>query len=366
MFLSRPPFRPSAPLASLLLVWCCLQGCLSSRDHDAGAGNPTGGGNPPGETPHVGRGFYTVEFTAASSRLNLDSNYTVKWQASDLAGQGPVRVSLYRNDTLMDLLTGSSQASGSFGWNLALLQHHQGNHVGSGSGYRLRIENEADSSKWDFGPSFALYSKYSGSLALTSPAPGAQVRGDSALRIAWTGSGNVGDQVGLQLYWDATLMWTVQALVPAAGGEFLWSPIPEWLPSGDGYRFRIYAASDASIEQIGPNFTLTLPTLAGTYAFLHPQSGDVWLIDEVVDVEWTVTGNPGSYSGLTLWRDSPRELVHGWTPGDTYNSVRKLRVSSDLPANLPGGTYRMRIGSLADTTLFAFSPAFIIQGTGPR
>lgn len=362
MSLSRRPFRPSAPPVFLLFVWCCLQGCLSSRGHDAGTGIPTDWEIPiGGETPRVGRGFYTFELPAASSRLNLDSIYTVKWQASDSAGQGPVRVLLYRNDTFMDVVMGTTHATGSFGWNLALLRYHVGNHVGSGSGYRLRIENEADSSKWDFGPSFTLYSNYTGSLALTSPAPGAQVRGDSALRIAWTRSGTVGDQVGLQLYRDTTLMWTVQALVPAAGGEFLWSPIPEWLPSGDGYRFRIYATSDASIEQMGPAFTLTLPTLAGTYAFLHPQSGDVWLAGEVVDVEWTVTGNPGSFSGLTLWRDSPRELVHGWTPGDTYRSPAQL----NLPLEMASGTYRMRIGSLADTTLFAFSPAFSIQGAGP-
>jgi hypothetical protein len=111
---------------------------------------------------------------------------------------------------------------------------------------------------------------------------------------------------------------------------------------------------------LGPVFTLTLPIPAGTYAILQPQSGDIWVAGEVAAVEWSVTGNPGSMSMLTLWRDSPREMVWEWTPVDTDQISGRLNVPSDLA----GGTYRLRIASLVDTTLFAFSPPFIIQGAG--
>jgi hypothetical protein len=108
-----------------------------------------------------------------------------------------------------------------------------------------------------------LYSDYTGSLQLTAPVQGAQVPADSALRIAWTLSGKVGSQVGLQLFRDTLLLQTLDVSVPAAGGEYFWSSIPGWLPSGDGYRIRIFSISDASIVQMGPAFTITVPARTG-------------------------------------------------------------------------------------------------------
>jgi len=366
MFSSRRPFRPRISFASVLPVFCVLSGCLFSScslgadgEKTPGAGNPVGGGNPPvGDTSHTGRGYYAFDFPAESSRLNLDSSYTIRWRAADSIGQGSVRIFLYRNDSLLGLLKESYKASGSFDWSFAGMQNVIGKFVGSGSGYRLRAVNEADSSKSDFSPLFSLYSDYAGSLVLTTPAAGAQVRGDSALRIAWTVSGKVGD-VRLEL-WRDTLVWDLGTQVPASDGQFSWSIIPEWLPSGDGYRFRIYSTSDVSIEQMGPAFTLNLPRLIGAYEFLSPRSGDIWVAGVPGDLEWRVTGNPGSSSGLTLWRDSPREVVWGWTPGETHDYAGPWTVPSDLA----GGTYRFRIGSLADTTLFAFSEAFTIRAAG--
>jgi hypothetical protein len=70
-------------------------------------------------------------------------------------------------------------------------------------------------------------------LDLTVPAAGADLRGVSALRIAWTATGEVGPYIGLQLYRDTAMVWELPALIPTAEGEFSWSPVPEWLPSGD-------------------------------------------------------------------------------------------------------------------------------------
>lgn len=367
MYPSRRPFRPRVPLASLSLVCACLLGSLISscglgaegeRPTVPVQGNPAGGKNPPAaDTTHSGRGYYAFEFPAASSRLNLDSTYTIKWRASDSTGQGSVRVFLYRNDTLLGPLMESFRASGSFDWKFAGMQNVIGKIVGPGPGYRLRIVNEADSSQSDFGPLFSLYSDYTGSLVLTAPAAGAQVKADSGIRIAWASSGKVGDEVRFALYRDTALVWDMGSTAPTAAGEYLWSLIPEWLPSGDGYRFRIFSTSDVSLAQMGPAFTLILPALYGTYEFVRPRSGDIWVAGGMGDVEWNVTGSPGAYSLLTLWRDSPREVVSGWTPGDT----RSTQTQVNVPANLAAGTYRMHVGSVADTTLAAFSEPFSIQ-----
>lgn len=354
MSIIRRLFRSNGPLASFLFACYCLQGCLFSwGGQGEGAEISEDEGIPP-----IGRGYYTFDQPIAASRMNLDSTYTVRWRASDSAGQGPVWISLYWNDMPLGLIVGSLKENGSYDWDLSAMQTLGGYLLGSGSGYRLRIVSDADSSKWDFSPGFTLYSDYAGSLRLIAPVQGARIMGDSALRIAWTQSGNVGFRIGLQLYRDTSLVHTLDVSVPSAGGEYSWSSIPEWLPSEDGYRIRIFAVSDPSIGEMGPAFTITTPIRTGTYKFLRPRSGDIWLAGELGEVEWNVTGNPGSFSGLTLWRDSPRELVWGWTPGDTHGSPAQL----NLPSSLARGTYRMRIASLADTTLFAFSSAFTIQG----
>jgi hypothetical protein len=360
MSLSRRLFRAAAPPAAFLFACYGLQGCLFSwGGHGEGAEISVEEKNP-----HTGRGYYTFDRPAAATRMHLDSTHTVRWRASDSAVQGPVWLSLYWNEEILVPIQVSLTASGSFDWSPGAMGNLGEYRLGSGSEYRFRIESEADTSKWDFSPRFTLYSNYAGSLQLTVPAQGAQAGGDSALRIAWTLSGEVGSLVGLQLYQDSILVHTIDLSAPAAGGEYSWSAMPEWLRSGSGYRIRIFSMSDASIGQMGPAFTINIPARIGGYEFIRPQAGDIWEAGGVGEVEWKVTGNPGSYSGLTLWRDSPREVVWGWTPGDSHNSVRQVNIPSDLPSDLPNGIYRMRIGSLADTTLFAFSPAFTIQGIG--
>lgn len=355
---SRRPIRPIAPLAAFLLALCCLQGCLFSW----GGKDPGGVVPVDGEKPPVGRGYFTISLPNASHRLHLDSIYTVGWRASDSAADGPVRISLFRNDVALGPLLSSLDDSGSFAWDLLGSRSLGDYRLGSGPDYRLRVVSEADSSHWDFSSPFTLYSDYAGSLELTSPGPGAQVRGDSTLRIAWKLSGTIGTRVGLQIHRGTGLVEGFSPIIAPAGmNEYLWSEIPEWLPSGDDYRIRIFANSDPSIGQLGPAFTLTFPTPNGTYEFLRPGIGDTWLAGQVGEVEWRVTGNPGSTSLLTLWRDSPREYIMGWTPGDTFRASGTL----SLPSDLVTGTYRMRISSWIDTTLFAFSQPFNIQEVVP-
>lgn len=71
--------------------------------------------------------------------------------------------------------------------------------------------------------------------------------------------------------------------------------------------------------------------------------------------------NPGEYTVLTLWRDTPRERLKEWTAIGTFDSVQVLWA----PPEFGNGTYRLRLASLLDSTLYAFSPAFSIQGAVP-
>lgn len=351
MAMSRRKSRLRIPPASLMLAGACLQACLFSW----------GGKEPGGVTkPQLFPGYYTFLFPTESSRLHLDSIYTVRWQASDSAGDGPVRMYMYRNDSLLGDFHSSLPATGSSDWNLAVTRFLGDHSLGADSGYRFRIVNLADTSRSAFGPRFTLYSDHSGSLELTSPAQGARVE-DSILRIAWTVSGDVGDSVGLHLYLDSRMLTTLSKAVSAAAGEFFWTADLETMPTGDTYRIHIFALSNPAIGHMGPAFSIATPVRSGTYEFIRPRDGDVWTAGELVEIEWKVTGDPGTFTGLTLWRDAPREFIREWTPIGTFNAVQELRV----PTDLADGSYRLRAASRVDSSLQAFSPAFFIQGGEP-
>lgn len=265
-------FRSAIPPASFLIACYCLQGCLFSWG-GRGEGSEI---TVEEENPQTqrGRGYYTFDRPSAATRMHLDSTYTVQWRASDSAGQGPVGLYLFWDEELLGPVAGSLQASGAFDWSPGAMGNPGAYRLGSGSEYRFRLVSDADSSKWDFSPRFSLYSNYAGSLQLTAPAQGAQVGGDSAMRIAWTLSGEVGPLIGLQLYRDSILAQTIDLSVPAAAGEYSWTTIPQWLRSGSGFRFRIFSMSDASIEHMGPAFTIGIPARIGAYGFIRPQAGD--------------------------------------------------------------------------------------------
>lgn len=346
----RRPSPSRVPPACLLLAGVCLQGCLFSwGGRDAAGEEPRGTGEP-----------YTFLYPTASSRLHLDSTYTVRWQASAAAGVDPVRLRLYRNDTLLGDVHGSLPASGDFAWDLAAARSLGGYATGSGSGYRLRIANASDTSRSAASPAFDLRSDRAGGLALLAPAQGAKVA-DSILRVAWTVFGDVGDSVGLQLYRGARRVADLGGPVRAAAGGYAWPVDTAAMPPGDGYRVRIFALSDPAIARMGPDFAYDTPFRSGAYAFIRPRAGDVWTAGESVELEWSVTGDPGETTAITLWRDAPREFVRGWTPIGTFETVRAFRAPSDLE----DGTYRLRLASLADTALQAFSPAFAIRGGSP-
>lgn len=354
MALHRRPLFLRAQLTSLLAC-CSLAGCLFSW-----GGKDAEEDKPDDVKPPAVQGYYTIDFPAASSSVNLDSICTLKWRASDSAGNAPVRFFLYRNDSLLGEAAGSLLSSGSAEWDVAATKFLGDYRQGSGSDYRLRIVNYFDSAKWSLGPRFGIHSNYSGSLDIIAPVQGARALVDSALHIAWSRSGNVGADLGLQLYRGDDWVMNLTTLAPASEGEYSWPEIQGSLPSGDDYRIRLFSMADPSIDRLSPAFTIFSPVRTATYEILLPRSGDIWVGGGYARVDWTVTGNPGSVSVMTLWRDDPREFVMGWTAIDTYHPPEQLNV----PADVPGGTYRVRVASLADSTQFGFSPPFIIQGGG--
>jgi len=347
------------PLVTFILValsvpLLVLQGCIFS----------SGGGN--GNSGQSNRGFYTITNPTAFSSLSLDSTYQVQWSASDTAGAGLVRVSVYKGDAFLGNLSSSQSGTGAFVWSLPGTRSLGGYRLGSGTGYRLRVTNIADSSKWDFSQSFVIYSTYSGSLEVTAPAKGAMAKLDSTLRITWSMTGAVGSSVGLQLFKDTVLVSTLTTIASAATGSYAWTSLTSSLGSGDDYHIRIFAYGDPSISQTGPAFAIS-SSWSGSFAFISPRAEDTLTAGMSAEAVWSVSGNPGTYAQLSLWRDSTMVSLFGYSVALFSSSVTASvdSVISTLPGGLSSGRYRLRVASTSDAGIFAFSPAFFVRGADP-
>jgi Na+-transporting NADH:ubiquinone oxidoreductase subunit NqrB len=325
-----------------------LQACLFSS-----GGKRQGGPDP------VARGFYEFGNPASGVSLSLDSTYQVQWTASDSAGTGSVRLSVYQGDVFLGNLSTALPASGVYSWSLSASRSLGGWRLGSGSGYRLRIVNASDSSKWDFSPAFTLISRYNGAISLTAPARGAKAKVDSGLVISWSTSGEIGPYVGLQLYKDTVLARTIVTTLSATLGTYPWTAALSTLGSGDDYHIRIFASYDPSISQMGPAFRIS-SSWSGSFSFRYPGEDDTLTAGTVGSAAWTMTGNPGTTAQLSLWRDSaqvsPLVTAYVGTADSTTWSVS---------AGLTSGRYRLRLTSTSDPAIYAFSPAFYVIGADP-
>lgn len=324
-----------------------LQGCIFSS-----------GGKRSGAGPEA-RGFYAFGNPGYGTSFSLDSTYQVQWTGSDSAGTGSVRLSVYKDGAFLANLATALPATGEYSWSLPASRALGGFHLGSGSGYSLRIVNASDSSKWDFSPPFSLYSRYSGTVSLTSPAKGAQAKVDSALAIGWSTAGDVGPYVGLQLYKDTVLARNISTSLSAGKGSYSWTTSISPLGSGDDYHLRVFATYDPSISQMGPAFRIS-SSWSGSFGFRYPGGDDTLAAGTVAGAAWTMTGNPGPSAQLTLWRDSAQVSFLGTAYVGTSDST-----TWTVSAGLPSGRYRLRLTSVSDPALFAFSPAFFIVGTDP-
>jgi hypothetical protein len=342
--------RLLASIGTLLIL--IFQGCTLFGSNSSDDDSP----------PTVFRGYFTISAPASGARLNMDSSYAILWSPSDSVVNGNVRISVYEGERFLANIATSAANSGMYNWRPSLSSAASGYKLGSGMSLRIRIASALDTSKWDFGPYFNTYSNYTGSLDLSSPASGAQVRMDSSYAIRWTTTGSVGTYVGIQLLKDtipvATL--TVSALI---SGYYLWSNIAPYLTiygSGNDYHIRVFSVVDPSIDDVSPAFSI-ISSYSGGFNITSPAAGDSLTAGASHTITWTTTGNPGSEVAVSLVRDS--------TPVVNISSYIGTETGSALWTPNAGiassNRYRIKITSLDDAGIFAYSAYFTVKGSEP-
>lgn len=338
-------FRPLPYLFAFLALPAFLQSCDSG--HHATTAPP--------ENRYLGFFKITAPTAAENGILDLDSAYEIAWTKGDAATAPAVDIFLYQGDSLIARIAANQPtAAGSY----KPLTFGKGL-IGSGQRYRIKIAGSLpDTAQHDFGPYFSVSSRYKGAILFSSPKAGASVTFDSALSISWTHTGEVGSSLTAELHKGGTKVALIATDLPDSG-SYTWPHASSPLGSGSDYAIKLTSYQDPSVSAFSPAFEIQ-SRFKGSLTVSSPKAGDIFVIAKTasVPIAWTLDGSPGTEFALYLYRDTAQVR---FITNDAGVSPRTYSWSGFSGVESSPG-YRIKIVSLNDPSIFAFSGAFTFQG----
>jgi hypothetical protein len=169
----------------------------------------------------------------------------IRWSAS--AGCGALQsLELWQEGRSTGWMIEASASGGHYAWGIP-------SDVGSGSGYRVRVKDAATLTEDASDAGFSISpASVSCDVRIHYPNGGERLEIGQEIAIKWSVAGNTCgtmQEVVLQQP-DGQNGWLLDT---KGGGELSWT-VPEWVPLGNGYRFRIYdpqsGASDESDDVV--------------------------------------------------------------------------------------------------------------------
>ena len=209
------------------LLFCVSSLSLVSCDKDS---TPTGPSTPlPGST---GNGYISVKEPSYYDSVGVGTSVNISWRTFAIDTLTPVAIQLFREDTLISTITSYTANDGSYSWAVGSFP--------SGNKYHIKIVSTTDTSEYDFGAYFRIFSIYHGSLAVLTPRTGDSTTIGSQLAINWSVAGSIGSYIGIRLYRDSTFVYTIRSSQYIGGSSvYTWSSVQTSLGSGDRYRIMI-------------------------------------------------------------------------------------------------------------------------------
>ena len=135
-------FAAIFPIASFLLFFfvICSKNPSSPPSHD--------------DKGKTNNGYFVVASPKVNDRINLDSSAVILWIASDkISDSSRVRISLYKDSLEVAIIAEAAPNNGAYASPLHA--------IGSGLNYRIKLSSVSDTTKYDFGGCFSIYSNYS-------------------------------------------------------------------------------------------------------------------------------------------------------------------------------------------------------------
>jgi hypothetical protein len=290
-----------------------------------------------------------LTYPDSGSTFVSGSTVAVQWQYSLDSGNN-VSLFVYRNDSLEATIVSGAPNNGNYSW---IIPHS----LPTSPRYRIKIVSGNDSTVNDYSGFFTI-TYVPASFSITTPSADSHWNTGTSADIHWTYSGDPGPVAGLALYDGGSLVTIITSGTGTANGQYSWN-IPSTVPTSSGYRIKITSVSDTTVCAFSTPFTIT--KIPSTLTIKAPSSTANWNTGATDTISWASTGNPGSYASLALYNDTSFvtdiTLSTGIASGNYFWTI---------PLTLPtSSTYRIKITSTSDASIYGFSNTFSITHIPP-
>ncbi len=129
--------------------------------------------------------------------------------------------------------------------------------------------------------------------------------------------------------------------------------------TGSNYRIKVQSYSDTTKYDFSCNFNI-YSDYSGSFSFSSPTASSACTTGKVFQIQWQVVGTPGSYVTLQLLDGSDSSYLVSSISAST--GVYNWSVPMGLAAK---STYKIKITSAYDPSIYALSSAFKIVGMAP-
>ena len=290
-------------------------------------------------------GYYIVMTPYAGGMIKSDTTVAITWNSTVRVTDSNVRISLYQDDTLVQVIASSTVDDGTYSYRFASID--------PGDRYHIKIASVTDTTKYDFGGFFTVRNQYFGTITITSPTNTDTARVGTSFPVRWTTTDSIGPTVYIQLYRDTVALTQRSAQTSQNVYDYALSSS---LIAGPNYRFKAWSYYNASIYDFSDYFTLTSQYF-GTITVTSPADTTEALLGSSVVVRWTASSDSvGATVSISLYNDT--NMVGSTRSASTSSGSYTYSLSSSF---VPGSQYRFKVSSYYDENIYGYSPYFTIK-----
>ena len=198
-----------------------------------------------------------------------------------------------------------------------------------------------------------------GCFTITVPSNQQRIPSDTGLYIRFTRSARVsGSSVQVALYKGEQQRQIIASTsyISGAINACYWDLSDSMLDTGSDYRIRVASTTDTAQNDFSSYFTISRGYY-GTITVVLPYATSIWTIGNNATIDWDYTGKIGSYVSLALYLDSTRiSTISTSTSAYSYSNSYSFSTAAGS-----GSRYRVKVTSLADTTIYAYSAYFTVR-----
>jgi len=182
-------------------------------------------------------------------------------------------------------------------------------------------------------------------ITVSSPDGGENWVGGNTQTIRWTYTKNPGSYVKIELFKGDIFNRTITSRTSTSRGYYNWT-IPSTQTPGNDYRIKITSTTNSSYNDTSnESFNILAPTITVT----SPNGGENWVVGITQTIQWTYTGNPGSYVKIELFKGGVlnRTITSRASKGSRGSGSYRWRIPS---TQTQGNDYKIKITSTSNSS----------------